>query len=162
MSGCQFLKYPGGGYLLCLNDCIIQFVGAKRESHNNNTVQGLTDYKFYCFNGKPQYLYISKGLENHETACISFLTLDWKFAEFGRSDYRAFEQLPTKPKNFDKMLEICSILAEKAGPFIRIDLYEINDSVYFSELTFSPCSGLMPFQPIEWDKKLGDTLDLKN
>ena len=29
---------------------------------------GLTDYKFYCFNGVPKYLYVSNGMDNHETA----------------------------------------------------------------------------------------------
>lgn len=161
----KWLPVPGnsGGYVLGLNDCIIRFTRNGRENDKITLAKtiGLTDYKFYCFNGKPRYLYISKGLENHETACISFLTLDWKLAEFGRSDYRPFETLPEKPKNYDKMLKICGMLAEKAGAFLRVDLYEINEKIYFSELTFSPCSGLMPFQPVEWDEQLGSFLDLK-
>ncbi len=161
----EWLKIPqnSGGYILYLGDCIIQFIPMKKDpqSQNDNLVQGLTDYKFYCFNGKPQYLYISRGLENHRTACISFLKLDWNFAEFGRSDYRSFDKLPARPKNYEEMLQLCSVLAKKAGPFIRVDLYEINDIVYFSELTFSPCSGMMPFQPNEWDDKLGSYLDLE-
>ncbi len=31
---------------------------------------GLTDYKFYCFNGVPKYLYVSNGMDNHETADV--------------------------------------------------------------------------------------------
>lgn len=38
---------------------------------------GLTDYKFYCFNGDPKYLYVSNGMDNHETARLSFLTMNW-------------------------------------------------------------------------------------
>lgn len=37
---------------------------------------GLTDYKFYCFNGVPKYLYVSNGMDNHETARLSFLTMN--------------------------------------------------------------------------------------
>ena len=33
--------------------------------------------------------------------------------------------------------------------FLRIDLYEINGKVYFSELTFSPTSGFIPIKPPE-------------
>lgn len=58
--------------------------------------KGLTDYKFYCFNGVPLYLYVSIGLENHATAQMSFLNIDWSFAVSGRTDYKPLEKLPPK------------------------------------------------------------------
>ena len=122
---------------------------------------GLRDYKFYCFNGEPKFLYISEGMENHSTAKISFLTLDWKFAPFHRSDYAPFSILPDKPSEFDEMVEIAKKLSQNI-PFLRVDLYQINERIYFSELTFSPCSGMMPFMPIDWDRKIGDYLKLPN
>lgn len=48
----------------------------------------------------------------------------------------------------------------KGFKFIRVDLYNINDKIYFSELTFSPCSGYMPFSPREWDEKMGELIKL--
>lgn len=121
--------------------------------------KGLVDYKFYCFNGEPKFLYVSKGLENHETARISFLTMDWQFAPYERSDYAPFEELPLKPIKFDEMVEVCRKLS-KDIPFLRVDLYEINGQVYFSELTFSPCSGLMPFKEQRHDLEMGKMLNL--
>ena len=121
--------------------------------------QGLIDYKFYCFNGEPKFLYVSQGLENHATASRSFLTFDWQFAPFGRSDYKPLDVLPEKPKNFDKMVEFASILSKNI-PFLRVDLYEVEGKIYFSELTFSPCGGMMPFNPPEWDRRLGEMLKL--
>lgn len=119
----------------------------------------LTDYKFYCFNGEPKYLYVSTGLENHATASISFLTLDWEFAPFGRSDFKPFTELPPKPTRFDEMLKLAAKLS--AGhKFLRVDLYQIENQIYFSELTFSPCGGMMPFDPPEWDEELGKLIDL--
>ena len=121
----------------------------------------LTDYKFYCFNGEPKYLYVSTGLENHATASISFLTLDWEFAPFGRSDFKSFAELPTKPSMYDEMLELAKKLS--AGHiFLRVDLYQIERQIYFSELTFSPCGGMMPFDPPKWDLELGKMLDLSD
>lgn len=121
--------------------------------------KNLTDYKFYCFNGIPKYLYVSTGLENHATASISFLTLDWVFAPFGRSDFKPFTELPPKPTKFDEMLEIAARLS--AGyKFLRVDLYQIENQIYFSEYTFSPCGGMMPFDPPEWDEELGKLIDL--
>lgn len=132
---------------------------AEKYMEDGQGQKGLTDYKFYCFNGKPEYLYVSVGLENHETARISFLNLDWTFADFNRSDYLPLEKLPTKPSQFEKMKEIATQLS-KGCPFLRVDLYEINGKVYFGELTFYPAEGMMPFCPKEADKKLGDLLDI--
>lgn len=120
---------------------------------------GLTDYKFYCFNGKPKWLYVSEGLEDHRTAKISFLSMDWEWAPFGRSDFQPFDEIPSKPSKFDEMKAMATTLA-KGYQFLRVDLYEIDGRVFFSELTFSPCGGYMPFAPKEWDFKLGQELDL--
>lgn len=119
----------------------------------------IIDYKFFCFDGEPHFLYISEGLSDHETASISFLTMDWEFAEFKRKDYRAFSTLPEKPKRYPEMIEMARKLS-KGFPFLRVDLYEINGQIFFSELTFSPCSGCVPFEPEEWDAKLGEMLVL--
>ncbi len=119
----------------------------------------LIDYKFYCFDGQPKFLYISKGLENHSTASISFVSLDWEFEPFRRNDFKPFDELPPKPKKFDEMIKIAKKLSAGMS-FVRVDLYEINNQVYFSELTFSPCSGLMPFDKEEYDKIIGDMLTL--
>lgn len=123
--------------------------------------KSLTDYKFYCFDGKPEYLYVSTGLENHSTASISFLTLEWRFAPFGRKDYKPFEKLPPKPTKFEEMKTLAAELS-KGHKFLRVDLYQIGEQIYFSELTFSPCGGMMPFDPEEWDMKLGELIDLSD
>lgn len=129
------------------------------EYLSNLGLNGLLDYKFYCFHGIPRFLYISEGLENHSTAHISFVNLDWTFAPYGRSDYEKFCKLPDKPSNFDKMIEIAKILS-KGHKFIRVDLYNIDGKIYFSELTFFPCSGMMPFVSEQDDIELGKLLKL--
>ncbi len=121
--------------------------------------KGLIDYKFYCFDGKPKFLYVSQGLEDHATASISFLNTDWTFAPFKRGDYKGFDSLPDKPENYDVMLKLVEELS-RGNSFLRVDLYEINHKVYFSELTFTPCGGMMVFQPEEWDLKIGQWMQL--
>lgn len=121
--------------------------------------QGIVDYKFYCFNGEPGFVYVSQGLENHSTARISFLNMDWTRAPFGRTDYASFEELPTKPESFDEMAGLARELS--AGmPFVRSDFFQHHGRPRFSELTFHPCSGFMPFDPPEWDYEVGQMLDL--
>ncbi len=125
----------------------------------NKKDQGLRDYKFYCADGKVLCLYVSEGLEDHSTASISFLNKDWTFSEFKREDFKPFEKLPEKPEKYEEMLEISEKLS-KGYKFLRVDLYEVAGKVYFSEFTFSPCSGYMPFSPKEWDEKLGKMVEI--
>lgn len=136
-----------------------KIIGEKFMTDEFQKVSGLMDYKFYCFDGEPKLLYISTGFENHATASISFITLDWEFAPFRRSDFKPFDILPPKPEHFDTMMEFARMLSN-GFPFLRVDMYEIDHQVYFSELTFSPCGGMMPFEPEEWDYKMGSWLTL--
>lgn len=131
------------------------------EFDEDKDSSGLMDYKFYCFNGKVRCLYISCGMDNHDTAKVSFLTPSWELAPFSRTDYKSFNTLPKKPSLFDEMIKLAECLSSNTK-FLRVDLYEINGKIYFSELTFAPCSGLMPFEPKEWDKILGSWIDLKS
>ena len=41
-----------------------------------------------------------------------------------------------------------------------LPVYRVNKKLYFGELTFFTCSGFIPFEPIEWDLKLGEMLKL--
>ena len=119
----------------------------------------LKDYKFYCFNGEPQLLYVSKGLENHNTARRCFLTMDWEKTPFSRYGYSDFDVIPEKPEKFDEMKRLARKLSH-GQDFLRVDFYQINGRVYFGELTFYPSSGFVRFYPDEYDEKLGDMLIL--
>jgi len=122
---------------------------------------GLTDYKFHCFNGVPKFLYISKGLENHDTAFMSFYDLKGNELPFKRSDYNTFTEKLQMPKCFNEMIKLSEKVAQIVqSPFLRVDLLYVNNQIYFSEATFTPTSGLMPFDPIEWDYHLGKMLEI--
>lgn len=131
------------------------------EKYMEDESGGLRDYKFFCFDGEPLFLYISKGLENHETATIDFYDMNYNRMPFKRTDYKGSEVDVPKPAKYNEMIEIAKKLS-KDIPFVRIDLYEINGKVYFSEITFCPCAGCLPFDPPEWDLKLGKYVNLPN
>lgn len=126
--------------------------------NGKSEVVGLTDYKFYCFNGKARYLYVSKGLENHKTTKLCFLNIDWTLARFQRMDYKLFNNLPEKPKQYSKMIEIAEMLSTNI-PFLRVDLYEINQKIYVGELTFFPGGGVSPYTN-DGDEIMGSLLVL--
>ena len=131
---------------------------AEQYMEDENNPQ-LMDYKFYCFDGEPKFLYLSKGLEDHATASISFVDLDFKEMYFSRSDYKRFAEIPPKPEKFEQMLQFARTLS-KGIPFLRVDLYQVNGQVYFSELTFVPGGGWMPFAPRSADAEVGKLLKL--
>jgi len=122
----------------------------------------LRDYKFYCFNGKPRFLYVSEGLENFETARISYIKVEegkWEFAPFRRTDFGEFKELPERPNTYIQMVEIVEKLSKNYS-FVRVDLYEINGRIYVSEMTFTPGAGFTKIVPEEWDEILGSYIQL--
>lgn len=145
-----------GGYLV-LSDSYVLWL--HEQSDKGNPDESLRDYKFYCFAGKPELLYVSDHLDDHTKAHMIFADMDYHLEPFNRGDYQHFESLPPKPEKFEEMKQIVKTLAKNIS-FVRVDLYEINHKVYFGELTFHPCAGFMPFEPELWDKKLGKMIRL--
>ena len=125
----------------------------------DNDAKELRDYKAFCFNGEPKFFYLSQGLENHKSARISFVTLNWEFAKYTRRDYKPFDKLPPKPQNLEKMIELAKILSNGMR-FLRVDFYEVNGKIYFGELTFHPNAGFIPFDNEEHDYELGRLIDI--
>ncbi|MCQ2354291.1 MAG: glycosyl transferase [Clostridia bacterium] len=123
---------------------------------------GIADYKFFCFGGEPKFMYVSRGLENHATAQISFFDLKGQRLPYERRDYRPIDTF-TPPENLEKMVELAGKMASGiASPFVRIDLYSVDGKIYFSEITFFPCSGMIPFRNPEHDAEIGEMLDLSS
>ena len=134
---------------------------AEQYIEDNESDKGLTDYKFFCFNGEAKLLYVSRGLENHATAEISFYDMNGNKMPFSRNDYRPIKGKITFPDNFKEMVNTANKLAHLIGaPFVRIDLYSISGKIKFSEVTFFPCGGMLPFEPKEWDRELGNWINL--
>ena len=129
----------------------------KYMEDNNN--ESMRDYKFFCFNCEPKLMYISEGLENHKTAGMSFFDMNFNQIDCKRKDYRLLDYVPEKPKTFDKMIDFSKKLS-KDIPHLRVDFYEINGKLYFGELTFFTCSGMIPFENEKWDLILGEYLKL--
>ena len=118
----------------------------------------IKDYKFYCFNGIPKFLYVGQGLTIDHSLKIDYYDMEWNLMPFYRTDYLRLGMVE-KPKRFEEMKQI-AIKLSKGIPFVRIDLFEENDKVYFSEFTLYPASGCMPFEPREYDEIVGRWLKL--
>lgn len=121
----------------------------------------LRDYKFFCFSGIPKFMFVASDrfIDGEET---KFDFYDLEFNHLPIINGHPNSTLPIeKPKGFDLMIELASKLS--AGfPHVRVDFYDINGKIYFGEMTFFHFSGLVKFEPQEWDLKFGEYIHLPN
>lgn len=133
---------------------------AERYIESRSDTHDLPDYKFFCFDGEVKAMFIASDRQKKgEETKFDYFDCDFKPLPFRQSHPRS-RVLPEKPKSFEQMKEIASRLS-KGQPHVRVDLYEVQDKVYFGELTFFHFSGFAPFIPEEWDERFGGWLNLK-
>lgn len=116
----------------------------------------LIDYKLFCFNGEPKFLYVSKDLAHDSIAQISYFDMDWNKIPLIRDDYAELSDVK-KPDCFDELAKYSRILSEEF-PFVRVDFYVIDGKPLFSEMTFTPSAGMMPVNPRKYDSEWGKLL----
>ncbi len=118
----------------------------------------LRDYKFYCFNGEPKvFLVASERFSGH---CTYFDYFDMEgnhlpFTQGGMNN----PVTPELPSTFEEMKQVAMKLSHGL-PHVRIDLYSVDEKVYFGEFTFFDSSGFEKFTPREWDDTFGGWLKL--
>lgn len=127
------------------------------DSDNSDT---LTDYKFFCFNGKADCVMLCLE-RNTKNTKYYFFDRKWNFCRYnirGRNSPNDFT-LPN-PQNIDEMFELAEKLS-KGLPFARIDLYNSNNKIYFGEITFFPGSGFDANILPETDAYFGSLINLE-
>lgn len=117
----------------------------------------LKDYKFFVFNGKCKMLFVAT---DRSIGDVKFDFFDEKFNHlpFIQGHPWAKKEIK-KPAGFERMVRLAEELG-KPFPHVRVDLYDINGKIYFGELTFFHFSGNVPFEPVEWDYRIGEWLNL--
>ena len=119
----------------------------------------LPDYKFFCFNGKVKALFIATNRTKGEHAVrFDFYDEHFNHLPFTNGHPNA-DILPGKPVSFEKMKQLAEKLSKNI-PHVRIDLYDVNGKILFGEMTFFHWSGMIPFEPQEWDYKFGSWIQL--
>ena len=116
-------------------------------------------YKFYCFNGEPKVSYISSNGENGEKDLyLDYFDMDWNWLDISLANHVHKKDIE-KPKNYDRMVELARELS-KDFPFVRVDLYNADGDIHFSEFTFVPTAGRMQVKPDSVLKEWGEWLTL--
>ena len=114
------------------------------------------DYKFFCFNGEPKFLFV--GSERDTEVKFDFFDINFNWLDV-RQGHKNNKNRPQKPENYEEMLNICRILS-KDFPHVRVDLYNIDGKIYFGELTFYHFAALVPFKPKKYDSIFGEYFNI--
>ena len=134
-----------------------QILAEKLLIDTNKPDAVLSDYKFYCFNGKMEFMVISNDRSNKHAK------FDYYDREFNHLPFKQggenYEGAIPRPKNYELMISLAEKLS-KDIPHVRVDFYDVNGEVYFGEMTFFDSSGFAAFEPEEWDYKYGEILQL--
>lgn len=116
----------------------------------------LKDYKIFCFNGVPKIILICSERQTN-------LKETWFDEYFKKIDVteggHETDNSIKKPKELKEMMDLAKKLS-KNMVFLRTDFYIVKNKVYFGEITLFPASGYERFVPEEWNRKLGDMIDL--
>lgn len=143
-----------------IRPCII----CERVLEDPYSAVGIADYRFLCFGGKAKAFFI--GLDtaaedgtHSKTGRRNLYDMDFNLQDVTVNYGNFPPELVPKPDNFDKMCAYAEVLS-KPFPYCRVDLYNINGKIYFSELTFYPGGASNRIKPEEWAVKLGEWIDL--
>lgn len=120
-------------------------------------IQGeLCDYRFLCFHDHIRYIWAD--IQRGETRVRKIFDSEWQEQDF-RVDYPRNNVPFQKPATFEKMKEVVETLC-RGFLFVRVDMYDVNEKIYFGEMTFTSKSGLHQFYPQKYDAVLGEMLTL--
>jgi len=121
--------------------------------------EGLTDYKFFCFDGEPKAMFIATDRAKKDTETkFDFFDMDFNHLPFTNGHPNADKPIQ-RPEKFELMIELSRKLSE-GYPHVRVDFYESDRKIYFGELTFFHWGGMVRFEPDEWDYTFGSWIHL--
>lgn len=117
----------------------------------------VVDYKFHCINGEPAFVLTCSNRE--DSLKLNLYDLDWNPIS-GLQGAMRNERKIERPKNLKEMLEVAKTLSSDFD-FVRVDLYEADEKIFFGELTFSPACGVLEYFTDSFVAKWGEVLHVK-
>lgn len=143
-----------------IKPCIIaeELLNISKQSDKSSS---LIDYKIWVFDGTPKYVWCTWNREKYH-ATVALYDLNWQFhPEYSvwTNHYVMPTELISRPKCLDQLLTVASILG-KGHPEARVDLYVVNNKIYFGEMTMTSQGGYQDFFTKEFLDKLGDFVKL--
>lgn len=120
----------------------------------NEEFHELIDYKFYCYGGKPEVLFVCTG--RFQEAGLRYNAYDMQWRRIDACKGKPCSELAIeKPGNFGDLIAVARALSLDF-PFVRVDLYALKEKIIFGEFTFYPDDGTVPFTPDAYNVFFGD------
>jgi hypothetical protein len=113
------------------------------------------DYKIFVFDGKAELIEMVNRYDGNQQRLY---WPDWTPLEVLYGPQEMAPVVPPPP-DLDRLLDIAQQLGQPFD-FIRVDLYDVDGSIVFGELTPYPCGGLERFRPASFDIELGEKWQL--
>lgn len=128
------------------------------EKYMEDASGNLTDYKFLCFDGKAEYVWVDfDRFSNHKR---NVYNMKWELQPWSQFTYENYRGGGVQlPPNFELMHRIANNLSD-GFIHVRVDLYNVDGKIYFGEMTFTNGSGFEQLYPKEYEKKIGDLIKL--
>lgn len=127
------------------------------EEYMENDGGDIYDYKFYCFDGRVEYIQFLMGRKTELQ--MAYFNRLWQKQSFCNNHKMIIANVE-KPDNLEQMIELAETLSI-GFPYVRVDFYRLNDgTIKFGEMTFTPASGTQDFRPKSADYMLGELLHL--
>ncbi|MEM5512865.1 ATP-grasp fold amidoligase family protein [Pseudoalteromonas sp. AS84] len=111
------------------------------------------DYKLFVFKGV--VVFIQVDLDRFEGHTRTLYSPSWELLDVKYKYTKGYDV--EAPKNLNEMIELAKVLGSDFE-FMRVDLYEVGDKIYFGELTPYPSAGYALFTPSSYDTFLGGKL----
>lgn len=127
------------------------------EKYMEELGTALYDYRFFCCDGKVQQIWVDvfSGTPQHKRKIYD---TKWKELNF-TVKWPRLESNIEKPKNLDKMISLAETMAEGFA-LVRVDFYDVNNHIYFGEMTFTSMSGTGKFSSSQAELELGSKIKL--
>lgn len=120
---------------------------------SENHSASMTDYRLWMFNGKLGLISVNSGFGHGP---ITRYNSDFVFIrDWNEPSCFVFP----KPKHFEQMKEYAEKLSEPFR-FVRVDFYEVGDTVYLGEMTFTPGANRFTFKNPRLSVAFGNMLKL--
>lgn len=121
----------------------------------------LIDYKCFCLNGRVELIWSCYNRTSTHVYVDTHFR-DWSYhpeLSVFSDQYRNGKNAVPKPINLERMIEVSEVLSSDF-PEVRVDFYEVDEKLFFGEMTFTSNSGTMTFFTKECLKQMGDLVSL--
>jgi hypothetical protein len=132
----SFLLHSNRNFFHALRET--QYVSLERKillEDNIAKADRINDYKFFCVKGQVLYCQVDvdRFMDHKRAICtipeFTVIPVSTKFLDI--------PERVERPRHFDEMLRIASELSRQFT-FVRVDLYDTDDGVFFGEFTLTP------------------------